>query len=447
MICSRALLLVLTLLPCAAMCQTGAGTIPAGTPLVLALDEHLPMRRGELVRAHLLYAVYEDNDLLLDKGASVTGTVIALRPDRSRRVRAVLGGDFTPFHTPVVRFTQITLPDGSTVPLFSSEAANGAPIYRAVAPPPSKGSFLHREFDAGLTVARSDAAIFLGPGKGDRLLQFIYSQIPYHPERIEKDTAWTVETNTAVDLPAQRAIPPAAAPAARKPHFWEPNPVVATPRAKDSGWIVQAYLTGPLSSETSSSGQTITAVVAEPVYNPDHSIAVPQGAMLTGTVTRARPARAFGKAGVLNFNFRQLEIPTGATQTVETRLTGADSAADIALSSEGAPKAKPQDKISVPLFLALLSGRPLDRDHRAGDSAHQLGKDGVGGAAGLGLVGTVVGLAGGSPNVAAGIGYWGAARAVYYRWIAHGQKITFAKDTRIVVETTPRRSAAISAGP
>jgi hypothetical protein len=71
----------------------------------------------------------------------------------------------------------------------------------------------------------------------------------------------------------------------------------------------------------------------------------------------------------------------------------------------------------------------------------QTGKNGVGGAAGLGLVGTIAGLAGGSPYVAAGIGYWGAARAVYSRWIGHGQKIAFAKDTRIVVETTPRRSA------
>jgi hypothetical protein len=443
MICSRALLFVLAVLPSTVLCQTEAGTIPAGTPLVLTLDDHRPMRRGESIRASLLYPIYVDNKLLLDKGAIVTGAVVALRPDRGRRTRAVLGGDFTPFHKPVVRFTKIELPDGSTVPLASSEAADGAPIYRAIAPAHANGSFLHREFAAGLTVARSDVAIFLGPGKGDRLVQFIYSQIPYHPERIEKDTAWTVETTAPVHLPAQPALPVAAEPPTRKPHFWEPHPVVAQPPAKDSGWIVQAYLAGPLSSETSTGGQTITAVVAEPIYNPDHSIAVPQGATLTGSVTRARPARAFGKAGVLNFNFQQLVIPDAATQTVETRLTGADSAADIALSSEGAPKAKPQDKVSVPLFLALLAGRPLDQDHRATDSAHQLGKDGAGGAAGLGLVGTIVGLAGGSPNVAASIGYWGAARAVYYRWIARGQKIAFAKDTRIVVETTPRRSAAI----
>ena len=130
------------------------------------------------------------------------------------------------------------------------------------------------------------------------------------------------------------------------------------------------------------------------------------------------------------------------TRTVQTRLTGADSARDIALTSEGQPKSKPQDKISLPILLALMASRPLDQDRHDGvGGGNTLGKNAVGGAAGLGLVGTIIGLSGGSPNTAAAIGYYGAARAVYYRWIAHGQKIDFAKNTRIVVETTPRSSA------
>jgi hypothetical protein len=76
-----------------------------------------------------------------------------------------------------------------------------------------------------------------------------------------------------------------------------------------------------------------------------------------------------------------------------------------------------------------------------------LGKNAVGGAAGLGLVGTLISLTGISPNAAAGIGYYGAVRAFYYRWIARGQKIDFAKNTRIVVETTPRSSAPMRSNP
>jgi hypothetical protein len=131
-------------------------------------------------------------------------------------------------------------------------------------------------------------------------------------------------------------------------------------------------------------------------------------------------------------------------------LAGADSPRDIALNSEGQAKSKPQDKISLPILLALMASRPLDQDEGRNGLAsggNSLGKNAVGGVAGLGLVGTLISLTGISPNAAAGIGYYGAARAFYYRWIARGQKIDFAKDTRIVVETTPRRSAPMKSGP
>ena len=439
-------ILAFALLPSAALCQTDPGTVPLGTPLALRIDQNYPMRAGQPIRAHLLYPIYADNQLLLPADTIVTGTVVHLHSDHHRRVSAILGGDFTPFHTPEIQFTQIVLPDGDTIPFSSGPAATGAQIYRAVAPAPSKGSYLHREFDSGLTAARSDVATFIAPGKGDRLLQWVYGRLPYHPQRIDKNTSWTIETTAALDVPAQPA--PTATPelpAARNPHFWEQRAPAPAPPGNDKAWIVQANLTADVSSETSKSGQLIQAIVAEPIYNPDHTIAVPQGATLVGAVTQAKPARMFGRSGILSFSFKQLILPNADTQTVETRLTGADSAQDIALNSEGQAKSKPKDKIMVPLFLAMLAARPLDQDchHSGGCSGNTPGKSGVAGAAGLGLVGTIVSIAGGSPYAAAGIGYWGAARSVYARWIARGQKITFAKDTRIVVETTARRAAPI----
>src|SRR5450756_2870200 len=135
------------------------------------------MRVGVQVRAHLIYPVYANDTLVLPEHTVVTGTVTALRSNRSRRIRARLGGDFTPFHTPVVQFTGIHLPDGSDLPLSSGLAPDGAPIYRAVAPPRSKGGFLHREFTSGLTVVRDDIAIVTAPGKFDRFKQFVYGEI------------------------------------------------------------------------------------------------------------------------------------------------------------------------------------------------------------------------------------------------------------------------------
>jgi hypothetical protein len=447
----RILVLALVLLPAAAQCQTEAGAVPAGTPLALVVDRHYPMRTGQLIQAHLLYSIYVDNRLQLPAGTVVTGNVVLLRSDHPRRVNAMLGGDFTPFHIPEIAFHQLVLGDGAIVPFSAGTAATGTPIFRAVAPPPSKGGFLRHEFNSGLTVVRNDVSTFTAPGKGDRFLQFIYGRLPYHPQRIEKGTSWTIETAAAIDLPAQPAPPSAASTKpARKTRFWEqPTPPAQSPANGTGAWIVQANLADTLSSESSKSGQAIKAVVAEPIFNADHSVAVPQGATLVGTVTRAKPARRFGRTGVLSFNFSQLTLPNTETQTVETRLTGADSAQDIALNSEGQAQSKPQDKLSIPLFLALLAARPLDQDcgHHGGCDGNGPGKSGIGGAAGLGLVGTIVGIAGGSPYAAAGIGYWGAARAVYARWIARGQKITFVRDTRIVVETTPRHSSPMTPSP
>jgi hypothetical protein len=451
MIHKSALAIALFLFPCAILCQTEGGTLPAETPLALEIDQHLPMRNGQPVRAHLLYPIYGNDKLLLPKDTIVTGSVVELRNDRSRRIRAALGGDFTPFRKPAVRFNTFVLTDGTSVPFTSGDAIDGAPIFRAVAAPPVKGGFLRRQFDGLLSVARSDVAIITAPEKGDRFVQFIYSQIPYHPQRIDKGTAWTIETAHSVELPAEPAPPAVAVVPTRKPHFWEqPLPAPNTAKNDTGSWIVQANLNEPLSSETSKDGQPIKATVAEPIFNPDHTIAIPQGSTLIGAVTRAKPSRKFGRTGVLTFNFRQLQVPHEETRTVETRLTGADSARDIALNSEGQTKSKPQDKISLPLLLALMASRPLDRDeghHGGTGDGNGLGKNATGGAAGLGLVGTIIGLSGGSPNTAAAIGYYGAARAFYYRWIAHGQKIDFAKNTRIVVETTPRNSAPMKSAP
>ncbi|MDQ2835494.1 MAG: hypothetical protein M3Y50_17485, partial [Acidobacteriota bacterium] len=425
-------------------CMAQSITLPTGTPLPIQIDDHIPMRVGQAIRGELMYPVYADNTLVLPAHTIVNGTVVSLRADRSRRIRSGMGGDLTPFHIPVVQFTRITLGDGSAVPFVSGTATDGSPIYRSVAPPPSRGGFLRQEFDMGLSVARDDVALFTEPGKIDRLKQFAYNRLPYHPERIEKGTAWTVEITAPLALAPQPAPAVVAVPVMKR-HFWQQPAPSASPADKGPGlWTIQAYLDDAVSSESSTSGQVIRATVAEPIYNADRSVAIPQGAILLGAVTRARPARRFGRTGTLNFSFRQLTLPGGAPQNVEATLTGADSGPGLALNSEGQVKSKPQDKLSVPIFLALLASRPLDQEH---GSDGQLGKNAVGGAAGLGLVGTIIGLSGASPNVAAGIGSYGAMLAVYDRWIARGKKIVFPRDTRIVVQTVARSSAVMHASP
>ena len=226
MICRSALFLAFFFAPCFGHSQTGSITLPSGTPFPVQINDTLPMRVGTPVRARLLYPVYSGETLLIPEKTVLLGSIVALTPDRARRIHARLNADFTPFHTPVVRFTQLLLADGTTLPLMSGDATNGTPIYRLVAPPPRQGGFVRQQFDQGKQMVRDQAAVFTAPGKKDRLVQLLYHQLPYHPERIEKGTSWTVESTEPLPI-AHAALPPApaapevaAAPASDTPPTW-----------------------------------------------------------------------------------------------------------------------------------------------------------------------------------------------------------------------------------
>ena len=413
------------------------------------------MKIGEPIDGHLLYPVYAGNRLAIPIGSVLQGSVVGLQPDRSRRIHSRLRGDFTPFRIPVVRFNELVLPDGTSHPIVSGSTAQGAPILRLTTPAAKKkGSLISQQIDQGKQRLKDQVSVFTSPGKGDRLLQFAYSQLPYHPQRIQAGTAWTVELAQPLELslagppPApkpqtaanpstakkanvsstvlhKRAQPENVAPAPKKAPPADPPPI------QTGAWRLRAYLTQTISSATAKTGDTFQAVVAEPVFGAQHTLEVPEGSLLIGTVTQAKPARSFGRKGKLRFNFRELKLPDGFSQGMEGTLAAADSnkSADLQIDSEGGIQPKSQNRIVVPLILSILASRGLDND---GDQA----VNGAVASNGLGIVGRVVGIAASSRNVAAGIGFYGAALSVYDRWIARGGDVIFVKDTRIEVSTT-----------
>ncbi len=418
-----------------------ARTLPAGTPLSLETTANLPQRAGAVISTKLLYPLFVDNILVVPAGTTALGRVTSLTPDRSHRLNARLRGDFTPFRTPVVVFDQLVFADGTTVPMATTAVTDGAPILRLNPVPPVHGGFLKQRFHEGVQMLKDRVAVITGPDKKDRLVQLLYTQLPYHPQRIQKGTAWTAETSKDIALPATATATAPQAPATAA--------APATTAASDSiskdpdAWTLQAYLKEPLSSQNAHSGDPVHAVVAAPIFTADHQVAVPQGAVLEGSVTKVRPARWFARAGVLRFDFRQITFPNSAqTERVQTNLAGIDAIGgqNLALDSEGNVQPKPQSKIAVPLILFALAARPLDRD--GGDNA--FGKDAVASNS-LGVVGFIVGTAGGWANVASGIGYYGTALAFYNRWIKRGAETKFPLDTRVVLRTSVRRSSMLSA--
>ncbi len=424
-------ILLLALLCDSLDAQTPSVEIPATTPLSIQLLQHVPMKTGEALEGRLLYPVYIENHIAIPAGSILRGTVIQLDSDRGRRIHARLRGDFTPFHIPVVRFDQLILPDGALEPIVSDSARDGVPILRlSPVPGQKKGSLISRQIAQEKQRVKDAVAQITAPGRGDRLVQFIYTQLPYHPERIEAGTAWMVELAQPLNL-----------------KFMDPQPVnqqkadpPGPPAEKE--WRLRAYLQETISSANTKPGDTFQALVAEPVLNAEQAVVVPQGSILIGEITQAKPARSFSRQGKLRFRFRQLKLPTGFTQPVEGTLAGVDAnkSANLQVDPEGGIAPKPQNRVLLPLVLTFLAGRGLDNDgSQAGNSAVA--------SNGFGIVGRIVGIAASSRNVAAGIGFYGAALAIYDGFLARGHNVVFVKNTRIEVTTTPGRSPMSTPSP
>ena len=396
-----------------------------GTSLQVEIARHYPVKVGEPIEAHLMHPVYAAGKLVVPQNTVLQGHVIALQADTKTRWHARLRGDFTPFHTVLVQFDKLELPSGP-IPIAAAPADNGAPVLKLSAPGVSpKQSFIARRWAEARANMRDRLAYFTAPGKGDRALQVLYHQLPYHPERIEANTAWSFELAAPLSLPKETATVPAV-----------PSPVPGS--GKNEIWAVNATLSRDLTSATAKQGDSVEALVVEPVYDKDKQLVVPQGSKLVGKVAVAKAARSFGRNGKLRFTFQQVKFPEGYNREVEGALAGAatEKTQNLSLDAEGTITPRSQSSVIAPLLLTMLAGRALDED---GNITAQTGVA----SNGFGIVGRIVGIASGSRNLAAGLGFYAAGLSFYDNFLHSGRDVVFPRDTRIEIETTPLRAPVI----
>lgn len=406
-----------------------APELPAGTVLQVEIPRNYPMKAGEAIEGRLVDPLYVNGKLAVAANTPVRGVVTALAPDGKTRVHARLRGDFTPFHIAEVRFNQIVLPNGP-MPFTPQGTTTGAPLLRLAAAGVPKHSFVRRVWDQQISDLHNRISFFTAPGLGDRALQMLYHQLPYHPERIPAHTAWTFELADPLPLSAQALVndPAAAAP--------------ATPGQPEI-WRVHALLTAHVTSANAKPGDSVEALVVEPVYDAARQLVVPQGSTLVGRVTVAKAARSFGRNGRLRFSFQEVRFPPGTMmQTPKQQIDGslggatAQSPNGLSMDAEGTVTPKSQASAIAPLFLTVLAGRALDQD------GNLYGNNTVA-SNGFGLIGRVVGIAAGNRNIAAGLGFYAASLSAYENFLRPGHDVDFPKDTRIEIETTPLRSPVL----
>lgn len=422
----------------------GPPTLPAGTTLQVETVKRYGMKKGEAIEARLMHPVFVQNRMVVAAGTMLRGRVVDLKPDRHERLMGRLNGDFTPFRTPVVQFDALELPGGVQA-IDAAAATDGAPVLNLRTPHATKRkSLLAREWDAAKQSVRDQIHYFTPPGLKQRMLSLLYHQLPYHPQWIPENTAWSFELRTPVELPDD-ALPDDALADDKAPEAGRASKAAAVTSAGQKTdaqngtlWHVHAVLEDELTSATAKAGDEVRATVVEPVFDGEKRLVVPEGAVLVGKVTQSRAARSLGRNGKLRFNFEEVQFPEGTRRQVQGELGGAatNMTQNLKLDAEGTVTPRSQRSAIAPLLLTVLAVKGLDQDGNL--AAHTAAASN-----GFGLVGRVVGVASGSRSVAAGIGMYAAALSFSNNFLRHGRDVEFPRDTRIEIETTPMRAPVL----
>jgi hypothetical protein len=402
---------------------------PAAPILRVQLDSPAKVKLGAAVRAHTTEPVYQDNRLALPAGTRLTGKVIAVTPvPRSQRISAISHGDFTPLRDAEVQFDSLKLANGRKVPIRTTPAAQGSEIVHFYAPGTVHRSIFRRAWAA--LIGRKNAAVhsITDPGKMNRLEQYVFSQLPWHPQSIDAGSQYDV---TLLQMPkpvldAARQSPEMKSAAAQKSQ----HELKATT-------LLHARLQKKLTSKTAKEEDAVVALVTQPFYDTHGQLEVPQGSLLRGRVLRARPAKKWGRNGALRFTFNEVDFPQGFRQQVSGVPAGVDGSrkGSLKLDAEGGVEPKTTPRIMAPLVLGLLATSALT-DEDASISHNAAASNG------FGLITRIVAVSSGSRVVGGVIGMTDAGRSLYSRFIARGRDVTFPRNSEVEIEVGPIHTTA-----
>ncbi len=434
----RLLVIASTMVPLAAMALTqgNAGqpsansVLPQGTLLRVQLDRTANLKEGAEVKGHLIDPVYLTDRNVLASGLVVTGHVASTSRVRAHdRVWQLLDGDMTPTRKPQIVFDTLTLDDGEKLEIDAPATERAATlIHMQSAGKHGRLAVLSMAKSAVHSRLQSLQQTYLSPGKKDRFEQFAFGQLPYHPQRIWRASQFDAELAAPLNLGgSMKAVACAETPEDQLP--------AATLHAR--------LLTG-ISSKNAKAGETVQAILAKPVYaEKSDTLLLPEGAQMTGTVIRSRPARMFGRPGVLRFTLKEVTVAPEESCAVQARaralslngqVTGVESqpGQNVKLDSEGEAQAGPApNRLLAPLALTVLLARTF------GDDASNAGTGAVSGG-GFGLAGRVVSLAARNANVTSGFAYYALAKSVVRRFILRGHEVEFPRNTRFDIDVSPR---------
>jgi hypothetical protein len=377
--------------------------VEPGNDFRAALEKGVRLKAvGQPITAKLLEPVYAGEVLAIPAGSTIKGHVSAISTAPHKRARRLLNGDLTPPKMAHVTFDQLVLSDGTTVPIHSDSAVGLGRVANSQYLPKAQRPGVRQKLKGAMAPLRE-------PNKLQRLGEAVVTSLPYHPEYIDQGTVF----DTALLEPVTLLVPA------------QPN--AGSQQASD---YLHLHLLTPVTSNTSTAGTQIEAVVSQPYYQADHQLLYPTGTKITGTVQKASSAGWMKRNGSVVFAFRSIQMPDGTMRDIHSTVGGiqAERSEGLDVGKEGEIKA------TTSTFARLLAPVSLIGPSRAvGDMTLQKtawSRSGEG-RKGFGLLGA--GAAQASASTAIGFGYFGAAKRLCDAFITKGSNVELPVNTPIAL--------------
>lgn len=418
-----------------------------GRQLDIVLDERVVIKTiGQSLSGIIVEPVYAYDRIVIPAGTKVTGHIAGLDgPSRLTRVKASLSGDLSPARSVRVQFDTLFL--GNEAKPFDSVVRTEIPhLKRAAAPPsadedetPKNAGRVNRaerkvkqRATSAIADARQQAHDVLSeigrPGRMTRLKDALIQRLPYHPQVIAAGTGYHVELLAPMDFGSVQ--PGELAPASVSP----------TPSS-----VVSARLLAKLTSATTPRGTRVEASVTEPLFSTDHRLIVPEGTLIEGMVTQAKPARRLHRNGQLRFLIETIRRSADEPAPMLASLSSVEVSGDasVTIDDEGGTTVKsPKTRFIAPALAVLALRANLDQhEHLDPDGDGHLIHSGspgartTGGFFGLGLLGVVLSHV--SRPVGVGLSLVGASRTMYKNVLGKGQEVEFAEGTMMRLRLAP----------
>jgi hypothetical protein len=411
-------------------------TVDSGTPLQVVLDREVRIKRtGQPIQGRLAQPIYAFDRVVIPAGTAVNGQISKISSvSGKQRTLGILNADFTPTRQIEVEFNELVLADGRHIRVHTVVTPGSGQVIRLVGAGehdkknPVKDAASQKMAEAKRQWQNAMKQV-QQPDKMHRLMRFGLTQLPARPQYIDAGTVYFAELQEPLDFGSEPLTSKTTSAIGT-----EPPP----------GSLAHALLVTPLDSGTTQKGADVEAMLSQPLFDQDHLI-LPQGSRLKGSVLQVRPARSWHRNGQLRITFRELVLPDGAVQRVDTNLEGIQSGeADHAkLDTEGGAQASSSKMryvstgVSVSLAIVGSGGR---RDvGNAGPAA--------GGATSLKLIGIVIGLAVRSHSLAIVMSAYGGIRSIYSNFLGRGRNIVFPKNTSMDIGFGDRTEAPMPVAP